>query len=71
MRDDLFEWDDRKSACNLRKHGVSFEAARLVFEDPMAVDDLEEDEEDERYWRVGMARGTLLFVIYAMRGGRS
>jgi uncharacterized DUF497 family protein len=28
----LFEWDEKKSAANLVKHGVSFEEARLIFE---------------------------------------
>src|SRR5204862_460266 len=29
-----FEWDPNKSRANLRKHGVSFETASLVFDDP-------------------------------------
>ena len=29
----LFEWDDKKAAINLQKHGVSFETAILVFQD--------------------------------------
>jgi len=28
-----FEWDHAKAQSNLVKHGVSFEAARLVFDD--------------------------------------
>jgi uncharacterized DUF497 family protein len=28
------DWDRNKSRSNLRKHGVSFETASLVFEDP-------------------------------------
>ena len=28
-------WEDRKSRTNLKKHGVSFESARLVFDDPL------------------------------------
>lgn len=37
MRDDEFEWDDRKAARNLREHGVSFEEARQAFDDPNHV----------------------------------
>jgi len=33
----VFEWDPRKAAANQHKHGVSFEQAAEVFEDPMAV----------------------------------
>ena len=32
-----FEWDVRKAASNLRKHGVSFDEAGSVFLDPLAV----------------------------------
>lgn len=32
-----FEWDGAKAASNLTKHGVSFEEALTVFEDPLAV----------------------------------
>ena len=40
MHDDAFEWDDRKAKRNDREHGVTFELARLVFEDPNAIDRL-------------------------------
>jgi hypothetical protein len=29
-----FVWDEQKSRRNLAKHGVSFETAKLVFDDP-------------------------------------
>ena len=32
----VFEWDLRKARANLRKHGVSFQEAALVFMDPLA-----------------------------------
>jgi uncharacterized DUF497 family protein len=32
-----FEWDEAKNRRNRAKHGVSFEAATLVFDDPHAV----------------------------------
>lgn len=32
-----FEWDDTKAASNLAKHGVSFEEALTVFDDPLAA----------------------------------
>lgn len=32
-----FEWDDRKAATNLKKHGVSFEEAITALADPYAV----------------------------------
>lgn len=32
-----FEWDDPKAQRNKAKHGVSFEEAEIVFDDPLAV----------------------------------
>jgi uncharacterized DUF497 family protein len=32
-----FEWDARKAALNLRKHGVSFKEAATVFGDALAI----------------------------------
>jgi len=32
----IFDWDPAKAASNLRKHGVRFEEAMLVFVDPLA-----------------------------------
>jgi uncharacterized DUF497 family protein len=29
-----FEWDEAKNHSNLKKHGIEFKAAVLVFEDP-------------------------------------
>lgn len=36
-----FEWDERKSAANFKKHGITFEEARTVFFDERArlIDD--------------------------------
>ena len=42
MDDGSFRWDDAKAAANLATHGVTFEAARLVFKDPFALDWLDE-----------------------------
>ncbi len=70
MRDDRFEWDDRKAASNLRKHGVAFDHARLVFDDPAAIEDLDDDQDEERYWRLGVADARVLYVIYTVRGER-
>jgi uncharacterized DUF497 family protein len=40
-----FEWDSVKAQTNQRKHGVSFEDAMHVFEDPYAL--FEQDRTDE------------------------
>lgn len=58
-----FEWDENKAASNLSKHGVSFEEAKTVFDDP------DHSEDEERYLIVGESnRGRLLIASYAERG---
>ena len=38
MVDEEPEWDDGKAAANARKHGVTFEEARDIFRDPLAIE---------------------------------
>jgi len=70
MNDGIFQWDDDKAASNLAKHGVRFEAARGVFKDPFAIEELDDrrDHGEERFILIGMASARLLTVIYTMRG---
>ncbi|MGB5634544.1 MAG: BrnT family toxin [Waterburya sp.] len=66
-----FEWSENKAASNLSKHGVSFEEAKTVFDDPLYVDfyDPDHSEDEERYLIVGeSSRGRLLIVSYTERG---
>lgn len=65
-----FEWDAAKAASNLRKHGVSFEEATTVFDDPDALDapDLHVP---GRFVIIGRsAHVRILFVVHAERGER-
>jgi uncharacterized DUF497 family protein len=71
MRDDEFEWDDRKAKRNERQHGVTFELARLVFDDPDAIDRLDLDEPDEdRELITGLVGDVLLTVCFVERSRR-
>ena len=70
MQDDLFEWDDRKAASNARKHGVRFDEARGLFDDPFALDDPDDDPDEERWLTIGMSGVDLLVVVYTERGRR-
>ena len=65
-----FEWDDRKAAANLRKHGVDFDLAARAFGDPIAIEviDDREDYGEERVALIGMAGEKLLKVVYPLRG---
>ncbi|MBS4097757.1 MAG: BrnT family toxin [Sulfuricella sp.] len=64
------EFDPRKSASNLSKHGVSFEEAEVVFYDPLALTREDDDSMDEaRFVTVGLgAMGRLLTTVWTMRG---
>jgi uncharacterized DUF497 family protein len=59
-----FEWDDAKNRRNLLKHGVSFEAASLVFDDPLlhAAKDRIVDGE-ERWLTIGETVGDVILVV--------
>ena len=60
-----FEWNIRKAASNLRKHGIGFELAKLVFDDPLLYEDMEESEYGEIRWRaIGEIDGKLFIVSY-------
>jgi uncharacterized protein len=59
-----FEWDPAKSRANGRKHGISFEVARRVFDDPDALADHDRVEGGERRWQtLGMVGGVLLVLV--------
>jgi uncharacterized DUF497 family protein len=65
-----FEWHTAKAEANFRRHGVSFDLAKTVFNDPFAIDFLDDREEygEERFVMIGMAEGkVLLFVAYTER----
>jgi uncharacterized DUF497 family protein len=65
-----FDWDPVKNRENLRKHGVRFETASLVFEDPwiMSRKDISHGEAEERYNALGeIAPGVILFVVFTWR----
>jgi len=66
-----FEWDEEKSAANLRKHRVGFDEARSVLNDPfsLTVCDPDHSMQEQRNIDVGLsARGRLLVVVYVERG---
>ena len=67
----LFEWDDEKAAINLKKHGVSFQTAVLVFYDENRIEmyDSEHSLEEDRYNTIGMVED-VLFVVYTERKDR-
>jgi len=60
-----FEWDANKASSNLKKHGISFEEAALVFRDPFSASRLERIEHGEERWQtIGLGSGALLLVVH-------
>jgi uncharacterized protein len=66
----IFEWDERKDRANIAKHGIAFQLAASVFDDPFRLDDLNRVVAgEERRHLIGVAGDTLLvlFVVYTDR----
>ena len=60
----VFAWDEQKDRINRRKHGVSFEAAARIFEDPSAVSYLDRIVNAEERWHtIGSAGGIAILLV--------
>lgn len=60
-----FEWNARKAAANLRKHGVSFDEAASVFFDPLSTtgDDPDHSLDERRFVTFGLSSSGRLLVV--------
>lgn len=60
-----FEWDARKALTNRMKHGVSFEEAMTVFNDPLAriFDDSDHSMTESREIIVGVSQKQRLLLV--------
>jgi len=64
-----FEWDRRKARLNAAKHGVTFEEATTVFEDPLTSTVPDDRFEEQRFLTIGRSRrGKMIVVAHADRG---
>jgi uncharacterized protein len=59
----IFVWDQHKSRRNLAKHKITFELARLVFEDPCALSIRDDSEVEERWVAMGLVSGVVVLVV--------
>jgi uncharacterized protein len=65
-----FEWHEEKAPENLRKHGISFEEAKTVFNDPLSITilDSKHSDDEKRYIDIGLSsKGQLLIIVYTER----
>lgn len=59
-----FEWDTHKAKSNLEKHGVSFETARKIFDDPLHVSVQDRHAGGEERWiSFGLVEGILILAV--------
>ncbi len=65
-----FAWDPVKNKANRRKHGIRFETATEVFDDPLCLVELNSVVDGEERWQaIGRAgRSTLLLVVHTVDG---
>lgn len=65
-----FEWDESKNEKNHKKHGVWFEEAQKVFQDPdhRVFFDNSHSEDEDRYIAIGFSEAErLLLMVYCYR----
>ena len=66
-----YEWDDAKSASNVRKHGVAFEAIEeFDWSTALVVPDERFDYDEDRWFAIGMIGSRLHAVTFTMRRDR-
>lgn len=58
-----FEWDEKKNRSNRKKHGLSFELATEVFQDPFSKSVHDESGDEERLWTVGRIGSLVIIVV--------
>ena len=69
-----FEWDADKAKLNIEDHGVTFEEATTIFNDPLFIiyKDPDHSEGEQRYIIIGESkRNRYLIVSYTERSGRT
>lgn len=70
----VITWDKNKNASNIKKHGISFDDAAEVFDDPLHISVLDKrfDYFEERWITIGLSKkGTILVVghLYSLTSG--
>ena len=62
-------WDPDKAARNRAKHGVSFETASAVFDDPLHLSKPDPHPDGDRWNTIGKVGPVLLFVVHTWPEG--
>ena len=64
MIDLRWTWDPEKNVANRRVHGLRFEVARLVFEDPLSATKADPYPYEHRWRTMGMVGPTVVTVVH-------
>jgi uncharacterized DUF497 family protein len=67
----VYVWDEAKREANLKKHGLDFWAAHLVYENPDKVTSRLKSKQEERLLDVALVelKGAVLALVYTKRSG--
>ena len=67
----MYEWDEAKRETNLRKHGLDFWIAPLVYESLEKITYRLKSEREERFLDVALVevKGAVLALVYTTRNG--
>lgn len=57
-------WTEEKNRTNKRDHGLSFEVAKLVFDDRLAMSRPDPHPDGDRWQTVGVAGTVALFIVH-------
>jgi uncharacterized DUF497 family protein len=57
-------WDSDKAAANRGKHGLAFETAMLVFDDPLHASKPDLHPAGDRWHTIGLVGSVLLLVVH-------
>ena len=66
----MYEWDEAKRESNLRKHGLDFDDADIVFESPIKVTFEVRSRGEDRRLDIALVEtnGIVLALVYTVRG---
>jgi len=60
-----FDWDEQKNKSNRTKHGIWFEEAQSIFNDPHGrlFNDPEHSDDEDRFILIGMSSAARILVV--------
>lgn len=61
----IFEWDSAKARANIKKHQISFDEAKTIFNDPFLITsfDKEHSDDENRFISIGISRKSRVLIM--------